>query len=224
MRQQTRHSLNDTLIDIGQYPRRRPTVRATHACAGRRHINCLVAGTAILSKIKPLSVDYTLPGHPDPESVKGRIVTLEFESAYVIGTYVVNAGTGLKVRLCIPHQSQRLNLRMNQTLPEKNTWNKHFQAYIRALDAKKPVIWTGDLNVAPTELDLANPKTNWNKTPGYTEDETKAFKDILIGDEEHKMIDVWRHRNPELRHYTYFSYRFNCRSKGIGWRLDHCTS
>ena len=55
------------------------------------------AGTAILSKIKPLSIDYTLPGHPDPGSVKGRIVTLEFESLYLVGTYVVNAGTGLKV-------------------------------------------------------------------------------------------------------------------------------
>lgn len=59
----------------------------------------VLAGTAILSKIKPLSVDYTLPGHPDPNSVKGRIVTLEFESVYVVGTYVVNAGTALKVCL-----------------------------------------------------------------------------------------------------------------------------
>lgn len=57
------------------------------------------AGTAILSKVDPLSVDYTLPGHPDPKSVKGRIVTLEFESCYVVGTYVVNAGTALKVRI-----------------------------------------------------------------------------------------------------------------------------
>ena len=57
------------------------------------------AGTAVLSKIEPLSVDYALPGHPDPASVKGRIVTLEFESCYVVGTYVVNAGTGLKVRV-----------------------------------------------------------------------------------------------------------------------------
>ena len=60
------------------------------------------AGTAILSKIKPLSVDYTLPGHPDASAIKGRIVTLEFESCYVVGTYVVNAGTGLKVRTSYP--------------------------------------------------------------------------------------------------------------------------
>lgn len=78
--------------------------------------------------------------------------------------------------------------------------------------------------MAPTAMDLANPKTNWNKTPGYTEDETNAFKKVLEPEEEGEknMVDVWRHLHPKLRHYTYFSYRFNCRSKGIGWRLDHC--
>ncbi|KAJ3556451.1 hypothetical protein NM688_g2019 [Phlebia brevispora] len=166
------------------------------------------SGTAILCKHKPQSVDYTLPGHPDPKSVKGRIVTLEFEDTYVIGTYVVNAGTGLK------------------TLEEKNTWNTHFTTYIRDLDKKKPVIWTGDLNVAPTALDLTNPKPNWNKTPGYTEAETTAFARILDPPEDArkdgagKFVDMWRQLHPDLRHYTYFSYRFNCRAKGIGWRLD----
>ncbi|TFK91014.1 hypothetical protein K466DRAFT_634413, partial [Polyporus arcularius HHB13444] len=164
------------------------------------------SGTAILSKIQPLSVDYTLPGHPDASAVKGRIVTLEFESCYLIGTYVVNAGTGLK------------------TLDAKKEWNKHFELYIRELDKKKPVIWTGDLNVAPTALDLANPKTNWNKTPGYTEAETSSFARILntSGEEPEapKFVDVWRKLHPDLRHYTYFSYRFNCREKGLGWRLD----
>lgn len=113
-----------------------------------------------------------------------------------------------------------------QTLPEKNTWNKHFHEYLHGLDAKKPVIWTGDLNVAPKAIDLANPKTNWNKTPGYTEDETSAFERVLNPPEDgaNKMVDVWRHLHPETQHYTYFSYRFNCRMKGIGWRLDHCES
>ncbi|KZT11321.1 uncharacterized protein LAESUDRAFT_720540 [Laetiporus sulphureus 93-53] len=168
------------------------------------------AGTAILSKTKPLSVSTELPGHPDPTSVKGRILTLEFETCYVVGTYVVNAGRGLK------------------TLDAKNEWNKHFTAYIRALDAKKPVIWGGDLNVAPTEKDLSNPKPNWNKTAGYTEAETSAFARILEGTDEEgedstseeKFVDIWRELHPDTRHYTYFSYRFNCRMKGIGWRLD----
>ncbi|KAG2020036.1 DNA-(apurinic or apyrimidinic site) lyase, variant 3 [Coprinopsis cinerea AmutBmut pab1-1] len=92
------------------------------------------AGTAILSKVKPLHVDYKLPGHPNP---KGRILTLEFENAYLIGTYVVNAGQELK------------------TMDAKKEWQTHFEAYIRELDKKKPVIWTGDLNVAPTEKGMS---------------------------------------------------------------------
>ena len=76
-------------------------------------------------------------------------------------------------------------------------------------------------------IDLANPKTNWNKTPGYTEAETRAFARILEPPDAKesgakKMIDVWRHLHPELKHYTYFSYRFECRRKGLGWRLDTC--
>ena len=201
----------------------------TPCCAHRLiKLTYCPAGTAILSKHKALSVTRTLPGHPDPNYTKGRIVTLEFDNTYVVGTYVPNAGTGLK------------------TLNEKNMWNEHFTTYIRDLDKKKPVIWTGDLNVAPTAIgklaaqlcsgrcsrinpDLANPKTNWNKTPGYTEAETTAFKNILTPpsdapddakDDAPKFIDVWRHLHPDTHHYTYFSYRFRCREKNLGWRLD----
>ena len=89
---------------------------------------------------------------------------------------------------------------------------------------------TADTPRALTRLlsaDLANPKTNWNKTPGYTEAETSAYARVLnaegTADEDApRFVDVWRARNPALRHYTYFSYRFNCREKGIGWRLDMC--
>ncbi|VDB82725.1 unnamed protein product [Peniophora sp. CBMAI 1063] len=164
------------------------------------------SGTAVLSKREPKSVTRILPGHPDPDSTKGRIVTLEFEDYYLIGTYVPNAGEKLK------------------NLDARATWNRHFEGYIRDLDSRKPVIWTGDLNVAPTEIDLSNPKKNWNKTPGYTEEETSSFARILNppGDAKNagKFVDMWRARHPDERHYTYFSYRFNCRVKGIGWRLD----
>jgi AP endonuclease 1 len=73
---------------------------------------------------------------------------------------------------------------------------------------------------------LANAKKNWNKTPGYTEAETSWFKDFLNSDgveaENGKFVDIWRKQHPDDKHYTYFSYRFNCRAKGLGWRLDTC--
>ncbi|KAJ8519464.1 hypothetical protein ONZ45_g3574 [Pleurotus djamor] len=190
------------------------------------------AGTAILSKYPALSSSTTIPGHPDPTSLKGRIITLEFPSLYLVGTYVVNAGEKLK------------------TLSEKEEWNYWFTKYLRQLEKTgldgtgKPVVWTGDLNVAPAELDLANAKKNWNKTAGYTESETSSYKRILDGsslplppsqksndkageDEAEteaeaapKFTDIWRQLHPEDRAYSYFSYRFNCRAKGLGWRLD----
>jgi AP endonuclease-1 len=104
-------------------------------------------------------------------------------------------------------------------------WNTHFDAYIRELDKKKPVIWVGDLNVAATAIDLANAKKAWNKQPGYTESETTAFKNILSSPDDtdtNKFVDVWRDLHPDLQHYSYWSYRFNCREKCIGWRLDMC--
>lgn len=90
-----------------------------------------------------------------------------------------------------------------------------------------------------TPTDLKNDKSNWNKTPGYTKSETDAFARILNGTTEDdsedvnastsaaaskypKFVDVWRQLHPTDEHYTYFSYRFNCRSKGLGWRLDMC--
>ncbi len=127
-----------------------------------------------------------------------------------------------------------------QTLDAKKLWNHHFEAYVRDLDKKKAVIWAGDLNVAPTaigpsihpifcvrymtSIDLSNPKTNWNKSAGYTEAETTAFANILNPpkDDAGKFVDAWRKLHPDDHHYTYFSYRFNCRTKGIGWRLDMC--
>ena len=93
-----------------------------------------------------------MPGHPDPNYVKGRIVTLEFEDYYVIGTYVVNAGQGLKVCPLQLHNVPAGHTPSLQTLDAKKLWNHHFEAYIRDLDKKKPVIWAGDLNVAPTAI------------------------------------------------------------------------
>ncbi|BGP37979.1 hypothetical protein JCM10449v2_001906 [Rhodotorula kratochvilovae] len=167
------------------------------------------AGTAIFSKVKPINVTRGFEGSEEVSAADstGRMITLEFENTYVVGTYVPNAGQGLK------------------SLPEKEKWNRAFEAYLRELDAKKPVVWAGDLNVVPTTLDIRNWKTNYNKSAGCTDAEIEGFKRQLNPPEDSghgRMVDVWRERNPDKEgHYTYYSYKFQCREKGIGWRLDY---
>ncbi|GAA5830345.1 hypothetical protein JCM11251_001317 [Rhodosporidiobolus azoricus] len=168
------------------------------------------AGTAIFSKIKPLDVTYGMHdenGEVPREDSEGRCVTLEFEKTFVVGTYVPNAGAGLK------------------TLEQKKAWNRVFERYLRELTAKKPVIWCGDQNVVATEKDIRNWKTNYNKSAGCTDDEINGFNSQLNPSEDsghEKLVDVWRQLNPDKEgHYTYQSYKFQCRSKGIGWRLDY---
>jgi AP endonuclease-1 len=114
-----------------------------------------------------------------------------------------------------------------KTLPEKAAWNVAFEKYLHQLDERKPVIWIGDFNVVPTELDIRNWKTNYNKSAGVTDTEIEGFNKQLAGrrdsDEagKNKFVDVWRKKNEGLvGHYTYFSYKFQCRVKGIGWRID----
>lgn len=91
------------------------------------------------------------------------------------------------------------------------------QAYLQALDKKKPVIWTGDLNVAHEEIDIARPDTN-HKSAGFTDEERGDFGKLL---NEGDFVDVWRHHNPSVQDFTYYGYRFNCKAKNIGWRLDY---
>ncbi|TIB74294.1 hypothetical protein E3Q23_02713 [Wallemia mellicola] len=157
------------------------------------------AGIAILwNGSEAISTTDVLPTHPEPESTKGRIIILEFKDVYVIGTYVPNAGSGLK------------------NLEDKKVWNEAFKEYLHNLG--KNTIWLGDLNVCHDNKDLRNDKSNWNKTPGWTEAEVSQFKEQLSD----KFIDVWREHNPdEVGQYSYWGYRFNARVKGIGWRLDY---
>lgn len=107
-----------------------------------------------------------------------------------------------------------------QNLEYKQTWNTCFESYLRQLDSVKPVIWTGDFNVAPTPLDLRNSKTNYNKTPGHSQAEIDGYNAQLYPDESSghgKLVDVWRKGREEMEgQYTYYSYRFKCREKGIG--------
>ncbi|KAI8916135.1 Endonuclease/exonuclease/phosphatase [Gorgonomyces haynaldii] len=155
------------------------------------------AGTALLSKTKPLKVEYDILGDKE-----GRFIVAEFQGFYLIASYVMNASEGLK------------------RLDEKRAFHQKLHQYFDELQQKKPIIWGGDLNVAHKEVDLKNPKTN-TKSPGFTPEEREDFTNTL---EQLNLVDIWRHLHPETtgrEGYTYFSYRFQCRKNGTGWRLDY---
>lgn len=159
------------------------------------------SGTAILSKIKPVSVTYGM-GMEDYDN-EGRMITLEFTDFYLITVYVPNSQREL----------ERLGYRMK--------WEDAFREYVLELNKKKPVIWSGDLNVAHKEIDLKNPKTN-HMNAGFTDEERAKFDELMkLG-----YIDSFRYFYPELTDaYTWWSYMFKAREKNTGWRIDYiCTS
>ena len=155
------------------------------------------AGTAIFSKIKPLSVKNDM-GVKDHDQ-EGRIIAAEFDLFYLITVYVPNSGEELK----------RLSYR--------GQWDKDFLDYCKRLEKKKPIIACGDFNVAHTEIDLARPKANYNKTAGYTQQEIDGFQQFINAG----FIDSFRQFHQEPGHYSYWSYRFNARQKNVGWRIDY---
>ena len=154
------------------------------------------SGVACFTKKKPLSVHYGLKdGKYDEE---GRVITLEFEDFYFVGSYVPNAGDGLK----------RLDFRMG--------YEVDLLEYLKELDARKPVIYTGDLNVAHNEIDLKNPQTNHNN-PGFTDEEREKFTTLL----SNGFVDTFRKLYPDTVKYSWWSYRMNARAKDVGWRIDY---
>lgn len=149
------------------------------------------SGTAVFSKFKPINVSYN-------SKEEGRVITLEFSNFYLVNVYVPNSGRGLP----------KLNYRKK--------WDADFLKYLKKLDKKKPVVLCGDLNVAHTEIDLANPKSNYNKTAGYTQIEIDGFENYL------KMfVDTFRMFNKSPEQYTYWAYWNNLRARNIGWRIDY---
>ncbi|KAF6204889.1 hypothetical protein GE061_019053 [Apolygus lucorum] len=155
------------------------------------------AGVALYSKEKPLSVSYGLNNEVHDE--EGRVITAEYEKFYLVTTYVPNSGQGLK------------------TLPKRMEWDKIFLSYLKELDAKKPVILCGDLNVAHQEIDLANPKTN-TKSAGFTKEERENMTALL----KEGFVDSFRQLYPEKTGcYTFWTYMGNARSRNTGWRLDY---
>ena len=155
------------------------------------------SGTAIFTKHKPLNVSYGIG--IDEHDHEGRVITLEMEDFYLVTVYTPNSQDGLK----------RLDYRMQ--------WEDDFLAYIKGLDAKKPVIFCGDLNVAHQEIDLKNPKTN-RKNAGFTDEERAKFSTLLANG----FTDSFRFFYPDMEHiYSWWSYRFKAREKNAGWRIDY---
>ena len=155
------------------------------------------SGTAIYTRQKPLNVSYGIG--IDEHDHEGRVITLEMDNFFLVTVYTPNSQDGLK----------RLDYRMK--------WEDDFQAYLKSLDEKKPVIVCGDMNVAHKEIDLKNPKTN-RKNAGFTDEEREKFTQLL----QKGFIDTFRFFYPDKTDtYSWWSYRFHAREKNAGWRIDY---
>lgn len=155
------------------------------------------SGTAMFTKEEPLSVAYGIG--IEEHDREGRVITAEFKNFYAVTCYTPNSQNELK----------RLDYRM--------TWEDAFLDYLNSLSEKKPVVLCGDLNVAHTEIDLKNPKTN-RKNAGFTDEERSKMTTLL----ENGYTDTFRYFYPDAEGiYSWWSYRFRAREKNAGWRIDY---
>lgn len=155
------------------------------------------SGTGVFTREKPLSFarGIGIEGHDD----EGRVVTLEFDDFYYVNVYTPNSGRELA------------------RLEYRGTWDDAFREYVVRLDEKKPVVISGDLNVAHKEIDLRNPKTN-TKSAGFTVEERDKFTALL----EAGFVDTFRHLHPDTAEaYTWWSYVTRARERNAGWRIDY---
>ena len=155
------------------------------------------SGTAVFTRVEPVSFSYGI-GIPEHDT-EGRVVTLEFDGFFLVNVYTPNSKRGLL----------RLDYRM--------VWEDCFRDYLTGLDKKKPVIICGDLNVAHTEMDIKNAKSNV-RNAGFTIEERTKMTALL----DSGFIDTYRTLNPEKRAaYTWWSYMGNARANNVGWRIDY---
>ena len=155
------------------------------------------SGTAIFTKQKPLNVTYGIG--KEEHDKEGRVITLEFEKFYIVNIYTPNSKREL----------ERLDYRQ--------LWEEEIRAYLLKLKENKSVVMCGDLNVAHTEIDLKNPKTN-RKNAGFTDEEREKMRTIL----SNGFIDTFRYLYPDQTGiYSWWSYRFNARKNNAGWRIDY---
>ena len=154
------------------------------------------SGTAVFTRHQPLNVSYGIG--IEEHDHEGRVVTLEMNDFFLVCCYTPNSQDGLK----------RLDYRMQ--------WERDFQAYLQRLDAVKPVVLCGDLNVAHEEIDIKNPKTNRHNA-GFTDEEREQFSALL----SKGFTATFRALYPEQVTYSWWSYRFQARQKNAGWRIDY---
>lgn len=154
------------------------------------------SGTAVYTRVKPINITFGVDSkHMD----EGRVITCEFESFYLLCCYTPNAQNELK----------RIDYRME--------FEDDLREYMVKLNKKKPVILCGDLNVAHTEIDLKNPKSNRGNA-GFSDEERGKFSELL----EAGFTDSWRYKHPDTEGvYSWWSYRFNARKNNAGWRIDY---
>jgi len=155
------------------------------------------SGTAILSRKAPLSVQYDM-GIAEHDQ-EGRVIAAEFDHYFLVTVYTPNSGSELK----------RLDYRQS--------WDQDFLHYLKALEAQKPIVVCGDLNVAHKDIDLARPKPNYNKSAGYMQAEIDGMDRYVNSD----LIDTFRHCHPDTIKYSWWSYRAGARAKNVGWRIDY---
>jgi len=155
------------------------------------------SGTAIFAKNKALSVSYGIG--IEEHDREGRVITLEYDNFYLVTCYTPNSQNELK------------------RLPYRMQWEDDFREYLKTLDAKKPVVLCGDLNVAHNEIDLKNPKTN-RKNAGFSDEERAKMTELLGSG----FTDTFRYFYPDAEGiYSWWSYRFKAREKNAGWRIDY---
>lgn len=155
------------------------------------------SGTAIISKTEPLSVTYDMG--IEAHDKEGRVICAEFDAFYLVTVYVPNSGSELL----------RLGYRQE--------WDADFLKYLKGLEAVKPVIVCGDMNVAHKSIDLARPKANYNKSAGHMQEEIDGMDNYLASG----LVDTFRAKHREEVKYSWWSYRGGAREKNIGWRIDY---
>lgn len=155
------------------------------------------SGTALMSKVEPISVSYDM-GIAEHDT-EGRVIAAEFDDYYVVTVYTPNSGNDLR----------RLDYRQ--------TWDAAFLNYLKELEAKKPILVCGDLNVAHKEIDLARPKPNYNKSAGFMQEEIDGLDNYTANG----LVDTFRLLNGDEVKYSWWSYRGGARERNVGWRIDY---